>query len=44
MSQYLVKYEAEYLVEADNEEEAIDAAIELHFKAPDGDWSAELDG
>lgn len=44
MPSYLVKYEAEYVVEADNEEDAIDAAIELHFKAPDGSWEAELDG
>lgn len=44
MASYIVTYNADYLVEADSEDEAIELAIEKHFKAPDGSWEAELDG
>lgn len=42
MKKYTVKYSAEYEVEALDEDEAIDAAIEIHFDMPDGSWEAEL--
>jgi hypothetical protein len=37
-----VEYSSTYWVEAESEDEAIEAAIERHAKSPDGDWSADL--
>ncbi len=42
MKKYLVTYVCEYEVEALDEDEAIDLAIERHFKLPDGDWEATI--
>ncbi len=42
MKRYLVTYTAEYEVEALDEDEAIDQAIEIHFELPNGSWEAEL--
>ena len=39
---YLVTYTCEYEVEALDEDEAIDQAIEIHFELPNGSWEAEL--
>jgi hypothetical protein len=43
MKKYVVTYTAEYVVEALDEEEAIDQAIEIHFELPDGSWEATLE-
>ncbi len=40
MKRYRVDYTASYWVEALDEDEAIDLAIEEHSKLPDGDWEA----
>jgi hypothetical protein len=40
---YQVTYEATYYVRADNEDEALDLAIEEHSEAPDGSWEAQLE-
>ena len=37
-----IEYNATYWVEAESEDEAVEAAIERHSKSPDGDWSANL--
>jgi hypothetical protein len=42
MKKYLVTYTAEYEVEALDEDEAIDQAIEIHFELPDGVWEATI--
>jgi hypothetical protein len=41
MAQYEVSYTAFYYVEADNESEAIELAIEQHEDNPDGSWEIE---
>jgi hypothetical protein len=38
-----VEYSATYWVEATNEEEAIELAIESHADLPNGDWEAMID-
>ena len=38
-----VEYNATYWVEAETEEEAIEAGIDAHGRLPDGDWKAELE-
>jgi hypothetical protein len=38
-----VEYSATYWVSAQTEEEAIDNAMEIHYKSPDGDWNAFID-
>jgi hypothetical protein len=38
-----VEYNATYWVEATNEEEAIELAIESHADLPNGDWEANLE-
>lgn len=40
MTTYRVDYNASYWVEAENEDEAIELAIEEHSHMPDGDWEA----
>jgi hypothetical protein len=40
---YLVEYQASYRVEAANEEEAIQKAIAIHEKSPDGIWGGYLE-
>lgn len=40
---YEVRYEATYWVEANDEDEAIDLAIEQHSENPDGSWDAVRD-
>lgn len=40
MASYQVDYVATYYVEANDEDEAIDLAIEIHNEMPDGDWQA----
>ena len=42
MAKWLVTYEAEYFVEADTEEEAVEFAIEEHEDLPDGIWEAKM--
>ena len=39
---FIVTYTAEYEVEALDEDEAIDQAIEIHFELPNGSWEAEV--
>ena len=39
MTKYIVDYYASYTVEADNEDEAIELAIQEHFDMPDGSWT-----
>lgn len=41
MKSYLVKYYAEYYVQADNEHTALELGIEKHANLPDGDWQVE---
>jgi hypothetical protein len=41
MKKYIVSYTAQYEVEALDEDEAVDQAIEIHFDVPDGIWEAE---
>jgi hypothetical protein len=43
MTKYRVDYTASYWVEAEDEAEAIDLAIEEHFEMPDGDWEAVVE-
>ena len=38
-----VEYSATYWVEATNEDEAIEKAIEEHADLPDGSWEAMID-
>ena len=40
MKRYRVDYTASYWVEAEDEAQAIDLAIDEHFEMPDGDWEA----
>jgi hypothetical protein len=40
---YQVEYSATYWVQAESEDEAIELAMEEHYKAPDGSWEAELE-
>lgn len=40
MNRYRVDYTASYWVDADNEDDAIELAIQEHFEMPDGDWEA----
>jgi hypothetical protein len=40
---YQVRYEATYYVDADNEDHAIDLAVEQHSQLPDGSWEAVRD-
>jgi hypothetical protein len=40
MKKYLVTYVCEYEVEALDEDEAIDNALEYHAQLPDGGWEA----
>jgi len=40
---YQVEYSATYWVRADNEDDAIDLAIEQHSEGPDGSWDAMLE-
>ena len=40
---YLVEYQASYRVEASSEEDAIQKAIEIHAKFPDGSWNGFLE-
>lgn len=42
MKKYVVIYTAEYEVEALDEDEAIDMAIEYHSKLPEGNWEATI--
>ena len=42
MKQYLVTYVCEYEVEALDEDEAIDIALEYHAELPDGVWEVTL--
>jgi hypothetical protein len=42
MKQYLVTYVCEYEVEALDEDEAIDIALEMHAELPDGAWEVTL--
>lgn len=37
---YQVEYAATYWVEATDEDDAIEKAIEIHASLPDGDWVA----
>ena len=41
MKTYKVIYTAEYWVEADNEDDAIELAILEHEDMPNGDWEVE---
>lgn len=43
MASWQVTYDATYWVEAENEDEAIEKAMEIHADMPDGDWNAELE-
>lgn len=43
MKTYQVEYSATYWVQAENEEQAIELAIEQHEDLPDGDWNAFID-
>jgi hypothetical protein len=40
---YQVTYEATYYVRANDEDEAIELAIEQHNDGPDGSWEAQLE-
>ena len=40
---YEVRYEATYYVEADNEDDAIELAVDQHSQNPDGAWEAVRD-
>ena len=40
---YQVRYEATYYVDADNEDQALDLAMEQHSENPDGSWEAVRD-
>jgi hypothetical protein len=40
---YQVEYSATYWVRAENEDDAIDLAIEQHSDGPDGSWDAMLE-
>jgi hypothetical protein len=40
---YQVEYSATYWVRADNEDDAIELAIEQHSEGPDGSWDAMLE-
>ena len=40
---YLVEYQASYRVEAANEDEALQKAIAIHEKSPDGIWCPLLE-
>lgn len=42
MPKYEVTYTATYWVEADNPEEAVERAIEVHEDLPDGYWEPVL--
>jgi hypothetical protein len=42
MKKYLVTYVCEYDVEALDEDEAIDLALEYHAQLPDGVWEATI--
>jgi hypothetical protein len=42
MKKYLVTYTCEYEVEALDEDEAIDMALEYHANLPDGAWEATV--
>ena len=42
MKSYLVTYVCEYEVQALDEDEAIDIALEYHANLPDGVWEATL--
>jgi hypothetical protein len=41
MPTYYVDYAASYIVEADNAEEAIDKAVDMHENLPTGEWMVE---
>lgn len=41
MKKYVVTYVCEYDVEALDEDEAIDMALEYHAQLPDGVWEAQ---
>lgn len=43
MSKYTVFYEAEYDVEADNDDDALQIALEMHASLPDGVWTVNKD-
>jgi hypothetical protein len=40
---YLVEYEASYRVEASSEDEALQKALAIHEKFPDGTWTPLLE-
>ena len=40
---YQVEYSATYWVKADNEDHAIDLAVEQHSEFPNGDWEAMIE-
>lgn len=41
MRKYIIYYSAEYEVEAENEDDALDIALEKHAQLPDGYWEVE---
>jgi hypothetical protein len=43
LKSWQVEYSATYWVKAESEDEAIELAMEEHYKSPDGDWQAELE-
>lgn len=43
LKSWQVEYSATYWVKAESEDEAIELAMEQHYKSPDGDWQAELE-
>jgi hypothetical protein len=43
LKSWQVEYSATYWVQAESEDEAIELAMEEHYKAPDGSWEAELE-
>ncbi len=42
MKNYIVTYICEYEVQALDEDEAIDIALEMHANLPDGIWEATI--
>ena len=43
MKSWQVTYTATYFVEAVDEDEALEVAMEAHSDIPDGSWEVELD-
>jgi hypothetical protein len=39
----MVTYSATYWVTAETEDEAVELAIAVHERMPDGDWEAQVD-